>query len=201
MEELSPSLDPQMNPNETTRLFLRARGGSSDALDALCRRCAGKLLPLIRLRMGRTLRAELESRDILQAVMLKSFQRLAHVQDPGALLGWMSRIAENEIRDRADYLQRRRRDAAVRVPLADAADVPSPVREALSDLIMNEALERLERALESLPEPQREVIILRKLQELTFPEIAMRLGKSEDACRMQFARAMTALTLMLQKDG
>ena len=39
--------------------------------------------------------------------------------------------------------------------------------------------------------------LLRKFEELSFPEIARRLSKSEDACRMQFARAMTALTLAL----
>jgi DNA-directed RNA polymerase specialized sigma24 family protein len=33
------------------------------------------------------------------------------------------------------------------------------------------------------------------LEERSFGEIAARLGKSEDACRMAFARAMTALTL------
>jgi RNA polymerase sigma-70 factor (ECF subfamily) len=190
-----------MAPEATTRLFVQARDGSSGALDALYRRCAGKLLPLIRLRMGRALRAELESRDILQSVMLKSFQKLPQVQDPGALMGWLSKVAENEIRDRVDYLHRGQRDAARRAPIEDAAEVPAPVRQALSVAIMNEKLERLERALEALPDPQREIIILRKLEELTFPAIAARLGKSEDACRMQFARAMTALTLTLGRDA
>ena len=68
----------------------------------------------------------------------------------------------------------------------------------MSQAILNEEAERLERALEALPDAQREVIILRKLEELTFPEIAARLGKSEDACRMMFARAMAALTLRLR---
>lgn len=190
-----------MGSEATTQLFVQARGGSSGALDALYRRCAGKLLPLIRLRMGRALRAELESRDILQSVMLKSFQKLPQVQDPGALMGWLSKVAENEIRDRVDYLHRQQRDTALRSPLEDAAEVPAPVRQALSLAIMNERLEALERALESLPDPQREIIILRKLEEQSFPAIAVRLGKSEDACRMQFARAMTALTLAVGRDA
>jgi RNA polymerase sigma-70 factor (ECF subfamily) len=116
-------------------------------------------------------------------------------------MGWLSKVAENEIRDRVDYLHRQQRDAARRAPIEDAAAVPAPVRQALSMAIMNEKLERLERALEALPESQREIIILRKLEELSFPEIAARLGKSEDAARMQFARAMTALTLTLGRDA
>jgi len=65
-----------MDRQETVALIERARAGSSAALDELYTRCAGKLLPLIRLRMGPSLRAELESRDVLQAVLLKSFQRI-----------------------------------------------------------------------------------------------------------------------------
>jgi RNA polymerase sigma-70 factor (ECF subfamily) len=183
--------------NETTRLFDRARAGSADALDRLYVRCARKLLPLIRLRMGRAMRTDIESRDILQAVLMKSFQRLNQVEQSGTFMAWLARIADNEVRDRADYQHRQRRDIARQVPIDDAAEVPAPVRQALSLAIVSEETERLERALESLSEAQREVIVLRKLEEWTFPEIAARLGKSEDACRMAFARAMSALTLKL----
>ena len=48
-----------------------------------------------------------------------------------------------------------------------------------------------------MPDAQREIIMLRMLEELTFPEIGVRLGKSDDACRMAFARAMSALTLRM----
>jgi len=189
-----------MGADETAQLFLRARGGSDPALEALLQRCAGKLMPLIRLRMGRLLRSQMESRDILQSVLLKSFRKLQQVEEPAALMSWLSRVAENEIRDAVDYQQRGQRDARRRVPLDDEADaVPAPVRQALSQVIVNEQTERLERALESLSDAQREMIILRKLEELTFPAIAQRLGKTDDACRMMFARAMTALTLAMRE--
>jgi RNA polymerase sigma-70 factor (ECF subfamily) len=190
-----------MDQPETAALIDRARGGSASALDALYSRCAGRLLPLIRLRMGRVMRSEEESRDILQAVLLKSFQHIGEFQGrgTGSLMAWLARIAENEIRDRADYHGRQRRDAAKRVALDEAASLPQPVRSALSQAILSEDARRLERALESLTESQREAILLRQFEELTFPEMAARLGKSEDACRMMFARAMTALTLTLSE--
>ncbi len=182
---------------ETRELFERARGGGADAVNVFYERCARKLLPLIRLRLGRTLRSELESRDILQVVLCKSFERLEQVKDPSAVMGWLARMAENEIRDQADFHARDRRDAALKSPMEDAAAVPAPVRQALSLVIISEEMERLERALEAMPEAQREIILLRKLEELTFPEIAARTGKSEDACRMAFSRAMAALTVKL----
>jgi RNA polymerase sigma-70 factor (ECF subfamily) len=182
----------------TTRLlFEHARTGSPEYINAFYERCARKLLPLIRLRLGRSLRSEIESRDILQSVLCKAVTRLDQVRDPRAVMSWLARAAENEIRDQADFHHRDRRDAARRAPIDDAAGVPAEVRGALSQAIVNEQLTRLEAALESLPEHQREIIVLRKLEELTFPEIAARLDKTEDACRMAFSRAMAALTLRL----
>ena len=182
---------------ETSELFLETRRGAPGAADAFYERCARKLLPLIRLRMGRSLRAEIDSRDVLQSVMLKAVPRLDQVEDPRTVMAWLARIAENEIRDQADYRQRQMRDAARRAPLEDAAAVPAPIRQALSQAIANEQLARVEDALESMSPAEREIIVLRKLEELTFAEIGRRLGKSEDACRMAFARAMAALTLRL----
>jgi RNA polymerase sigma-70 factor (ECF subfamily) len=182
---------------DTRQLFEQARTGSPVAVNAFYDRCARKLLPLIRLRLGRSLRSEMESRDILQSVLCKSFSRLDQVQDPAAVMGWLARMAENEIRDQADFHHRQRRDAARRSPIDDAVDVPAPVRQALSQVILNERAEQLATALDALPEAQRDIIVLRKLEELSFPEIARRVGKSEDACRMAFSRAMAALTMKM----
>ena len=182
---------------ETRELFERARGGTPDAVNAFYERCVRKLLPLIRLKLGRTLRSEMESRDILQVVLCKSFEKLDQVKDPSAVMGWLARMAENEIRDQADFHGRDRRDAALRSPIDEAATVPAPVRQALSLAIISEEMARLEAALEELPDAQRDIIVLRKFEELSFPEIAARTGKTEDACRMAFSRAMAALTLRL----
>ena len=180
-------------------LIRRAQAGSREALNALYERCSGRLLAYVRLRLGRELRARLESRDILQAAMVKSIEHLHELKadNTGSLMGWLARIADNEIRDRADYHQRQRRDAARELPLDDEAPIPALTRSALSRVILDEQAERLEAALEALSPPHREVILLRKFEELSFAEIARRLGKSEDACRMLLARAMTALTLKM----
>jgi RNA polymerase sigma-70 factor (ECF subfamily) len=114
-------------------------------------------------------------------------------------MAWLARIADHEIRDRADYHQRQRRDAAREVGADDEPPVAAAARSALSQVILDEQAQRLERAIESLSPAHRDVILLRTFEELTFPEIAARLGKSEDACRMSFARAMTALTLAMQE--
>jgi RNA polymerase sigma-70 factor (ECF subfamily) len=189
-----------MDRHESTALLRRAREGQRDALDALYQRVGGRLLAFIRLRLGRTLRAQLESRDILQATFLKSFEHLQQFEqsDGASLMAWLARIAENEIRDRADFQNRQRRDARLEVPLETAhAGVAAGMRSALTQVILDERAEHLEEALEALDPHYRDVIILRSFEELSFREVGARLGKSEDACRMLFARAMAALTMRM----
>lgn len=190
-----------MAADSTADLLREAKAGSADALNALYERCAGRVLAFIRLRLGRELRSKLESRDILQATLIKSLDHLSDLKghETRSLMAWLSRIAEHEIRDRADYYQRDRRDAARELPLDDDAPVRALTRSALSRLILDEQAQRLEAALDALPPAQREVILLRKFEDLSFAEIGARLGKSEDASRMLLARAMTALTLKLSE--
>ena len=188
-----------MDAGHTADLLQRARAGSPDAIEALYERYAGRLLGFIRLRLGRDLRARLESRDILQASLLKSLEHLDELKATTApsLMAWLARIAEHEIRDRADYHQRQRRDAAREVAIADDTPVAALSRSALTKVIFSEEARQLEDALEALSPEHREVIVLRKFEELSFAEIGRRMGRTEDACRMLLARAMTALTLRL----
>jgi len=189
---------PSMDRQESAALLRQAKDGKPEALDLLYERVAVRLLAFIRLRLGRTLRSQLESRDILQATLLKSFEHFAQFEqsDTGSLMAWLARIAENEIRDRADFHARQRRDARLEVPLETGQlPVPASMRSVLSELILDERAQQIEAALEGIEPHYREVIVLRSYEELSFREIGARLGKSEDACRMLYARAMAALTL------
>ena len=170
-----------------------------DSLDGVYARVGPRLLAFIRLKMGRSLRARLESRDILQATFVKSLQHLDQFEggESRAFTGWLMRIAENEIRDRADFHGRQQRDVKQEDDVADHQDLLAKTRSAPSRLILDEQAQRVEAALDTLSDAHRQVILLRMFQELSFPAIAKILGKSEDASRMLYARAMTALTLAL----
>jgi RNA polymerase sigma-70 factor (ECF subfamily) len=184
-------------------LLDEARAGSPEAWETLFERHAPRLLTLIRIRMGPAVRARMESRDVLQATLVKAVRGVGAFRGKtrDAFVAWLARIAANEVCDQADHLGRRRRDAAAEVPLGEvpSARLVRSIRSQTSRIVWDERRERLERALELLSPEHREVIVLRKLEELPFARIAARLGRSPDACRMLLARAMTSLTLALKE--
>jgi len=144
--------------DETAVLLRQARAGSAEAVERLYERTAPRLLAFIRLRLGRTLRGRLESRDVLQATLLRSFERLGQLEadSPAALMAWLMRIAEHEILDRADYFQRQRRDPAREVPLDEAHEAAvAAARSVTSRLVLDEETARLEQAIEALDEAHR----------------------------------------------
>jgi RNA polymerase sigma-70 factor (ECF subfamily) len=59
----------------------------------------------------------------------------------------------------------------------------------------------LRRAIASLPEAQRAVVVLKLIEGWRFREIAARLGVSEAACKMRLARALEQLRDALDEEG
>jgi len=190
-----------LSPSVTT-LLLEAREGSEQALNRLFEQCGERLLGLIRLRMGAKLRSRMESTDLLNATLLRAFRSFDSLEarNTPSLMAWLARIAESEIRDEADRLNAQRRDAAKEVALdSGVAELAARLRSQTSRLVLSESRLRLEAALGELSDEYREIVVLRRYEELGFKEIGSRLGKSPDACRMLLARAMTALTLKMRE--
>jgi RNA polymerase sigma-70 factor, ECF subfamily len=191
---------------DTEDLLRRAREGSREALGSLLDGCGQRLLGVIRLRLGPSLRERIESRDVLQATLLKA---LLHIdgfrgEKRESLMAWLARIAQNEIRDAAAFHGRDRRRADRTVTLGDSQELDrlaADVRSETSRIARDERSERLFAAVEALSPEHREVILLRQLEELPFAEVAGRMGRSPDACRMLLARAMAALTIALEAAG
>jgi DNA-directed RNA polymerase specialized sigma24 family protein len=84
------------------------------------------------------------------------------------LMGWLAAIARNEIRDRAQYLGRQRRDAGARVSWHSSMPLAAETLASEVSRVQLEAdLRRLEKGLAGLSEDHREVIVLRRLEELS----------------------------------
>jgi RNA polymerase sigma factor (sigma-70 family) len=124
------------------------------------------------------------------AVVLRSAHRFRGTTDEEAvsfLYGISRNLARGwRRRGRIDHAARSR----LHMPVRDPADFMSEVEErATADVLA----QRLERAVRALPGDQRAAVELRVVAELSYGEVASRLGCSEPAARQRVARGLRTL--------
>ena len=191
--------------HKTRRLVTLAKGGDASALDQLCHVYAERVRWMVRLRIGKELRSKLESMDLVQEVFIHALEGLGDFtyENEGDFIRWLSKIAENAFRDNLDKLHADKRDIRKELrlggcgPTTDGrfAGAPGPIDTTTPSVIMSrkEDLARLEEAIDKLRPEYREVILLAKIEELSYSQIGDRLGKSTGAVKMLVSRARMAL--------
>jgi len=196
---------------KTQHLVTLAKSGDESALEQLCRVYGERVRRIIRFRMGKELRSNLESMDLVQDAFISALRSLESFTytNEGDFLRWLSKIAENRLRDNFDKLHANKRDIRREVPLvSDRGDaqesfvrILGPVDSTTPSLIMSkrEQLDKLEKAVDTLRPEYREVVVLAKIEGLSYKEVGDRLGKSPDAVRMLLSRAMAALSQSFEK--
>jgi RNA polymerase sigma-70 factor (ECF subfamily) len=156
--------------------------------------------------MDRKLRSKLDSVDVVQDALVLALDGLKDFtyRNEGDFLRWLSRIAENKLRDVFDKFHADKRDIRREIPFkreesstaggSFRADVPLDATTPSVLLSRKEQLDKLERAIDSLKPEYREVVLLARIERLSHAEIAARMGKSKGAVAMLLSRALVALT-------
>ena len=192
--------------NKTQHLIVLAKDGDESALEQLCRVYSERVRWIVRLRMGGELRSKLESMDLAQDVFISALRNLGNFtyKNEGDFLRWLAKIAENRLRDNLDRLHANKRDIRKEVRLKSYEPTTGdsfvaalgPIDTTTPSVIMSkrEDLAKLARAIDALTSEYKEVIVLTKIEGLSYKEIAESLGKSSDAVRMLVSRAMAALS-------
>ncbi len=179
-----------------TELVLRARSGDREAREELAR-TFGRPAYLLALQL---LGNPEDARDAAQDGLMRFFSRLDRL-DPGRpVKPWLLAIVRNAARD----LARRRRvrqasslegaNEAFGIELIDAA--PDP--ETLSR--REELRRKVWQALGELREPEREILVLRDYQDLSYAEIAGVLGVPVGTVMSRLHRARRSLGALLAED-
>jgi RNA polymerase sigma-70 factor (subfamily 1) len=203
------------NPwDDTIALIKMGKDGEKHALNTLFARYQERVLRIVRLRLnaGTRERLRVQSMDIVQDVFIKAFKGLSGFQptSKGAFINWLSRIVENLIRDQLESALAGKRASTGECPLDGdtstvSGDKPgdrlvSPWTSPTQHVLKGDIRAVVDDLLLQLDEPDQEVIIQHKLEELTFSEIGCYLGKSEDAVRKHFHRAFAKL-VSIAKDN
>ena len=144
-----------------------------------------------------------EAREAAQEVFLKAFRHAAGYRPRGRVYTWLYRIAVNHC------LNRLRRQRIVRFfSLGDLGtgddelaemDPPDLAPDAERRLSDRQRWRCLKRQIEVLPPGQRAVLVLAKLEGLSYREIARNLGITEGAVESRLFRAMRRLEEERQK--
>jgi RNA polymerase sigma-70 factor (ECF subfamily) len=132
-----------------------------------------------------------DAEEAIQDAFLRAFRALASYEDRERFSAWLSRILINQCRTIRARVQRRD-EVFSHLELSDAewiADVES-VESGWPDL---------ERALAQLPADQREAVVLRYADDLTYEEMARITGAGESALKMRVQRAFARLRALLQE--
>jgi RNA polymerase sigma-70 factor (ECF subfamily) len=166
------------------------------------------LLLLARMQLDARVQTKVDASDIVQQTMLEAHARQHQFQGDGAgLAGWLRRALANNLKDALRAQRREKRDiarersleAAVEHSSAQlagwlAAGHSSPSHRAAR----NEDLLRMATALEQLPEPQREAVVLHHLQSWPLAEVARHLGRTEAAVAGLLHRGLKKLRELMQ---
>ena len=151
----------------------------------------GRLRRLCGLLLGDSQEAE----EVVQEVFVKALESERRQGPPVDWGPWLTRIAVNTCRDRrrAGWWQRFRRwsDQVELVPIADPGLTPEDAA------IGAEERRRIWEAFRTLPDRQREVFVLRHLEDWSGPEIAAALGLSPGTVKRHLFRAVHRLRLVL----
>lgn len=166
-----------MNPSDES-LVARMAQGDRDALSSLYGRHAPKLLGLLLSMLG----GKAEAEDLLHDVFLEVWRHAGdYAPERGSVRAWLVTRTRSRALDRIKSASRRR---SVHTEEAPETSVPAPPFD---------DHRRLQQTLLTMPENQREVLLLAYFEDLSASEIAVRLGIPVGTVKSRTRAALTTL--------
>jgi len=190
-------MDKPLDPD--AELMLRVRAGDRDAFQTLVEKYKQ---PVINLAY-RTLSDLTEAEDLAQHAFLQVFKAADRYRVSAKFSTWLFTIARNLC---LNEIRRRSRHPAESLdkPITEGEDQPQRQIEDTkgfsppTEVLHRELEEKIQEALQALPEKQRTAITLCREQELSYDEIAEVLGCSVSATKSLIHRGRETLKQRLK---
>jgi RNA polymerase sigma-70 factor (ECF subfamily) len=186
-------------------LLQEARAGDAATLGRLLELYRSYLALLARVQIGQRLQGKADASDLVQETFLEAHRNFARFRgtSEGELVAWLRQILAANLADLfRRYLGTQGRDVRLEREIADALDrsavlldggLVAPGSSPSQQAARREQAVLLADALAKLPEDYRDVLVLRHLEGLTFPEIARRMGRSLDSVEKLWMRGLARL--------
>ncbi len=193
-------------------LLQRARQGDGSSLGRLLECYRAYLVVLARVQIGRRLQGKVDASDVVQEAFLGAYRDFPQFRGSTEkeFLAWLRQILISLLANLVRHYQgAQRRDVRLERQLAHDLEQSSqaldrnliaPQSSPSEQAIRREQSVLLAEALGRLPQEWRELLILRHLEGLSFPEVARRLGRSIDSLKKLWPRALASLRRLLEGD-
>lgn len=184
-----------------TRLVEQIRLGDPAGAERLVTEHWSRLVGLARSILG----CDQEAQDAAQAGLVSALSRIGDLQDSAAFEGWLNRIVVNaalaRVRSRKSRRERNMEDLLPRFQEdGHRADVRDTLNVTSGAPVESQEVRTLVRSkIEELPEPYREVIMLRDILGLDTAGAAAALGIEENNVKVRLHRARQALRTLLEE--
>ena len=146
--------------------------------------------------LARTLRRYLknpaDAEDATQATFVRAYERISTFRGEAPFRSWLLRIAVNVALNRL-------RVTALGEPLELADDVAFANSLGTTHLVATQLWQRIGEQIGALPPKQRLAVELRLFHELTFEEIAVLMGSTEDTAKMNYHHGIKRLRGLLPR--
>ncbi|MGI6029468.1 MAG: sigma-70 family RNA polymerase sigma factor [Candidatus Heteroscillospira sp.] len=190
-----------MERDEEKRIIARVLGGDTEAFEALVIENQTLVYNLALRMVGN----EQDAGDIAQDAFLRAYRSLENFRGDSKFSVWLYRLTSNIC---LDFLRARRRgkivslsrfsedeDESIELEIPDESMAPHAQFE------KKELHEALNLALQSLPDEQREILLLREVSGLSYDEIAAALSLEAGTVKSRIFRARKKLCNILMRDG
>jgi RNA polymerase sigma-70 factor, ECF subfamily len=191
-------------------LLHRAKAGDGPALGQLLELYRAYLVVLARVQIGRRLQSKVDASDLVQEAFLGAYRDFPQFRGTTEkeFLAWLRQILASLLANLVrHYRGAQRRDVRLERHLvveleqsSQALDgsLVAPQSSPSQQAIRREQSVLLAEALGGLPQEWRELLILRHLEGLSFPEVARRLGRTVDSVKKLWPRALANLRRLLE---
>ena len=169
-------------PSDEALMRAYVQQGDRSAFEALFRRYAGRLLGYFSRTAGPA-----HAQDMLQKTFLHVHRARHDFRDGAPVRPWIFAIAANV---RREHWRRRGRKPETALDPDRHVPAVEPSTSSPTDRAVR-------RALEQLPEGQREVVVLHWYEGLTFSEVSRMVGASPSAVKVRAHRAYKQLRAIL----
>ncbi len=167
-------------------LVARAQRGDTEAFRELYQANASGVFALVRSLVAEPELAE----DVLQETFVRAWERLPKLRGAGAFKVWLRQIAR---RQAIDALRARRARPSVPLDEDDPAHEPAASDNPEGDVGRSAMAEDVRRAVDALPEAQRQVVVLHHLDGMDVKDVAAVLGMPLGTVLSRLARGREAL--------